>query len=204
MLERTAVLSCATIGSDGSPQVRCVSAIHFEADRFFFFTVRGNAFCKQLLADPRCQFLALTGDSEMVRLHARAVPASDEEQMRWKMRIFDEYPHLGELFFPNKLDAGIVFEVSSGFFECMDLGKTPARRSYASFGGASAPVLIYSIDESSCAGCGACAAVCPIGCIRTGHPFRILETVCMRCGSCLEACPRGAVRVSLSKELVKP
>ena len=32
------VLSLATVDEDGSPQIRCVSAVHYESDGFYFFT----------------------------------------------------------------------------------------------------------------------------------------------------------------------
>ena len=38
-LQYVGVLSFATVGLDGTPQIRCISAIHYEADRFYFFAV---------------------------------------------------------------------------------------------------------------------------------------------------------------------
>lgn len=47
----------------------------------------------------------------------------------------------------------------------------------------------------ACTGCGACAAVCPKGCIsferrEFGHLFPVVdETACVHCGSCRNVCP---------------
>ena len=38
-LEYVGVLAFATVGRDGSPQVRNISAIHYEPDALYFFTV---------------------------------------------------------------------------------------------------------------------------------------------------------------------
>ena len=54
-LEYVGVLAFATVGRDGSPQVRNISAIHYEPDALYFFTARGKDFCQELLADGRVQ-----------------------------------------------------------------------------------------------------------------------------------------------------
>ena len=38
------VLSFATVDGAGSPQVRNISAIHYEPDAIYFFTARGKDF----------------------------------------------------------------------------------------------------------------------------------------------------------------
>ena len=44
------VLAFATVDESGGPQVRNISAIHYEPDALYFFTARGKDFCKELLA----------------------------------------------------------------------------------------------------------------------------------------------------------
>ena len=52
--------------------------------------------------------------------------------------------------------------------------------------------MAYQID-SSCIGCGACAAECPTNCIvEDGGVYKINEADCIECGSCAGACPVGA------------
>lgn len=52
--------------------------------------------------------------------------------------------------------------------------------------------MAYQID-SSCIGCGACAAECPVSCITdAGGVFTINEADCIECGACAGACPVDA------------
>ena len=44
------VLSFATVDRWGAPQVRCVSAVHYEPEALYFFTARGKDFCRELEA----------------------------------------------------------------------------------------------------------------------------------------------------------
>ena len=56
-LQRVGVLNFATVDKDGAPQIRNISAIHYERDGLYFFTARGKDFCGQLLHDGRVQIL---------------------------------------------------------------------------------------------------------------------------------------------------
>ena len=47
------VLSFATVGEQGEPEIRCISAIHYEPDAIYFYTARGKDFCKELERDGR-------------------------------------------------------------------------------------------------------------------------------------------------------
>jgi NADH:ubiquinone oxidoreductase subunit F (NADH-binding)/NAD-dependent dihydropyrimidine dehydrogenase PreA subunit/(2Fe-2S) ferredoxin len=51
-------------------------------------------------------------------------------------------------------------------------------------------LLVYSIIEEKCKGCGACLRACPAGAI-TGEkkkPHVINEDVCIKCGACFDVC----------------
>ncbi len=67
-LQRVGVLNFATVDKDGAPQIRNISAIHYEKDGLYFFTARGKDFCGQLLHDGRVQILGYTKYKEMIRL----------------------------------------------------------------------------------------------------------------------------------------
>ena len=63
--ELVQVLNFATVDEDGAPQVRNISAIHYEPDALYFFTARGKEFCRQLLRNGRVQ-VAVTHASRRV------------------------------------------------------------------------------------------------------------------------------------------
>ena len=50
-MELVGVLAFATVDSEGAPQIRNISAIHYEPDALYFFTARGKNFCKELMED---------------------------------------------------------------------------------------------------------------------------------------------------------
>ena len=43
------VLAFATVDAEGAPQIRNISAIHYEPDALYFFTARGKNFCRELM-----------------------------------------------------------------------------------------------------------------------------------------------------------
>ncbi len=87
-LQYVGVLAFATVDEKGNPQVRNISAIHYEPDAMYFFTARGKDFCQELLADGRVQVLGYTKYKEMIRLSAKAVPVKANEQKHWIDTIF--------------------------------------------------------------------------------------------------------------------
>ena len=110
-LEYVGVLSFATVSLDGTPQIRCISAIHYEPDALYFFTARGKEFCKELLHDGRVQILAYTRYKEMIRVSAKAVPVSEAEQKQYIDLIFEEQPTL-PIFIP------VIQGVSASCLRC--------------------------------------------------------------------------------------
>lgn len=97
-LEYVGVLNFATVGLDGSPQVRCISAIHYEPDALHFFTAEGKAFCEELLADGRVQIMAYTRYKEMIRVTARRFWRRDPERKKYMELIFAEQPYLADVY----------------------------------------------------------------------------------------------------------
>ena len=48
-MQLVGVLAFATVDKDGAPQIRNISAIHYESDALYFYTARGKNFCQELL-----------------------------------------------------------------------------------------------------------------------------------------------------------
>ena len=191
-LQYVGVLAFATVDAAGAPQLRNISAIHYEPDAIYFFTARGKDFCRELLADGRVQALGYTRYKEMIRLSGRAVPVPQEEQARRIETIFSEQPYLANVYPGDTRDIGIVFVIRQATIEYFNLGVRPIfRETYSVNGGQAAPKG-YRITDA-CIGCGRCAANCPQSCITPGQPYAIQPQHCLHCGNCFEHCPVQAI-----------
>ncbi|MGN8678211.1 4Fe-4S binding protein [Oscillospiraceae bacterium HCP3S3_F4] len=189
-LELCGVLSFATVDKTGAPQIRCISAIHYDPDRLYFFTARGKAFCDELLSDGRVQILAYTRFKEMIRLSGRAVPAEEQEE---KINtIFSEQLYLANVYPGDTRNIGIIFELNSFTIEYFNLGVNPIFRETYTVGGSAADFKGYYITDS-CIGCGTCLNHCPQKCIVPGEKYIIQPEHCLHCGACYENCPVKAV-----------
>ena len=152
-LKLCGVLSFATVDKNGAPQVRCISAIHYERDSLYFFTARGKAFCEELLTDGRVQILAYTRFKEMIRLSGKAVPAESQEE---KINtIFAEQPYLANVYPGDTRNIGIIFELKDFNIEYFNLGVKPIFREVYAVGQAEAEKKGYRITDA-CIGCGTC------------------------------------------------
>lgn len=189
-------LSFATVDRNGAPQIRCISAIHFDDESFFFFTARGKNFCRELLEDGRVQILAHTKFNEMIRVSAKAVPAPEGEQSEKTDIIFSEQPYLFNVYPEDTRKIGIIFEIRDMEIEYFNLGVKPIFRESYAIGAAMGAEKIspkgYFIGDE-CIGCGACEKVCPQKCIESGTRYRIQSEHCLHCGACYEGCPVKAV-----------
>lgn len=189
-LKLCGVLSFATVDKNGAPQIRCISAIHYEPDALSFFTARGKAFCDELLSDGRVQILAYTRFKEMIRLSGRAVPAEAQEKMI--NTIFAEQPYLTNVYPGETRNIGIIFELKDFTIEYFNLGVKPIFRETYTVGRGQAKEKGYRITDA-CIGCGICLEHCPQRCIVLGEQYAIQPEHCLHCGACYENCPVKAV-----------
>lgn len=192
-LQYIGVLTFATVDSEGAPQVRNISAVHYEEDAIFFFTARGKDFCQELLSDGRVQVLGYTRYKEMIRLSAKAEPVPEKEQKKWIETIFAEQPYLSNVYPGDTREIGIVFAIRDAQIEYFNLGVRPIFRESYTMGNGIVTKKGYHIT-GECIGCGTCAEHCPQNCIEPGAPFKIRQENCLHCGSCFEHCPVSAVK----------
>nr|WP_202620955.1 4Fe-4S binding protein [Pseudoflavonifractor sp. 524-17] len=192
-LQYVGVLAFATVDEHGAPQIRNISAIHYEPEAMYFFTAKGKDFCRQLLADGRVQILGYTKYKEMIRLSAHAKPVCETEQQKWIDTIFEEQPYLSNVYpgDTRKL-AGIVFEITDAEIEYFHLGVNPIFRESYIIGSGIVKEKGYQITDT-CIGCGNCAEHCPQRCIEPRTPYQIQQEHCLHCGNCHTVCPVQAV-----------
>ena len=192
-LEYVGVLAFATVDAGGNPQIRNISAIHYEPGALYFFTARGKNFSKELLADGRIQALGYTKYKEMIRLSGKAVPVPKTEQKKWIDTIFTEQPYLANIYPGETREIGIVFCINNAEIEYFNLGVNPIFRGKYALGDGKTSPRGYVITEA-CIRCGTCQSVCPQHCIAEGTPYMIDPSHCLHCGNCVEHCPVNAIK----------
>ena len=158
-MELVGVLDFATVDSEGAPQIRNISAIHYEENALYFFTARGKNFCKELMEDGRVQILAYTKYKEMIRLSGKAYAVEEKEQMKWRDIIFEEQPYLANVYPGDTRSIGIIFCIDEGEVEYFNLGVNPIFRETYTLGNAKMKEKGYYITDS-CIGCGECKKNC--------------------------------------------
>ena len=191
-MELVGVLAFATVDQEGAPQIRNISAIHYEKDAIYFFTARGKNFCRELQEDGRVQILCYTRYKEMIRMSGKAYAVAEEEQEKWRDLIFEEQPYLANVYPGNTRDIGIIFCIDQAEVEYFNLGVNPIFRETYSLGSVTLKKKGYHITEK-CIGCGKCKRVCPQRCIDEGNPYVINQNHCLHCGNCYENCPVKAI-----------
>lgn len=191
-MQLVGVLAFATVDSDGAPQIRNISAIHYEDNALYFYTARGKNFCRELLEDGRVQILCYTRFKEMIRLSGKAYAAAADEQEKWKNIIFEEQPYLANVYPDDTRDIGIIFCIDKAEVEYFNLGVNPIFRDTYTLGDAKTREKGYIITDA-CIGCGTCERNCPQRCIEEGMPYTIRQNNCLHCGNCYEKCPVKAV-----------
>lgn len=189
-LQWIGILHVATVDEDRRPQVRCVSAIHFEPDAIYFYTARGKSFARQLEASGFVQMEGLTKYKEMIRLSGKVAKAAD--QKRWMDKIFEEQPYLINVYPRDTREIGVIYCIKDATIEYFNLGVHPILRYYFTMGSGKWKPKGYEIGDD-CIECGTCESVCPEDAIDEGEPFAIRQENCLQCGNCFEHCPVEAI-----------
>lgn len=146
-MELVGVLAFATVDSDGAPQIRNISAIHYESDAIYFFTARGKNFCRELLEDGRVQILCYTKYKEMIRMSAKAYAVPEEEQAKWRDIIFEEQPYLANVYPGDTRSIGIIFCIDRAEVEYFNLGVNPIFRDTYTLGGGTITKRVITLPK---------------------------------------------------------
>lgn len=187
-LQYVGVLAFATVDKDGSPQVRNISAIHYEEGAMYFLTARGKSFARQLKRDGRVQVIGYTKYKETIRLSGRAVEVAENEQRHWRDVLYAEQPYLENVYPGETKNIDTMFVIKDYTVEYFCLSTRPITREYFASGAGKIAPKGYRIG-GDCISCGTCVTVCPQQCITEGSPYVIDEAHCLQCGNCFENCP---------------
>ena len=195
-LRRIRDCSFATVDVEGLPAVRVIDVMHVEDGRLYFLVPRGKEFHREILRNPVIAIVGQTTDFRTCRLRGRAVRADDGKQKELVDRMFELNPSMEQLYPAESRYACEVFYIEDGSGEYFDLGQKPIVRVPFVIGRALSDMKGSFEVSEGCEGCGACAAVCPQGCVARTEDgtFRIDQGSCLRCGLCEEACPHDAIR----------
>ena len=117
----------------------------------------------------------------MIRLSAKALPATQEKQNECIDIIFQEQPYLANVYPGDTRKIGIIFEIKNASIEYFNLGVSPIFRENYVLGDISPLRKGYEITDV-CIGCGSCLKTCPQLCIEQGEPYRIEQEHCLHCG----------------------
>lgn len=191
-LKLIGVLAFATVDGRGNPQIRNISAVHYEDDALYFFTARGKNFSRELQHNNHVQILGYSKFKEMIRLSGCAVPVANDKQPYYIDTIFREQPYLYNVYPGDTRKIGIVYCIKNAQIEYFNLGVKPIFREIYTIGSIKAEAKGYAISDK-CIACGVCQSVCPQNCIKAGDIYEIQQKNCLHCGACCEICPVGAV-----------
>ena len=178
-LSYVGVLDFATVDEEGAPQVRNISAIHYEGTTLYFLTARGKSFTRQLKADGRIQILGYTRYKETIRLSGKVTEVPENEQIKWRDILYSEQPYLENVYPGETKNIDTMFMLKDYMIEYFCLSTRPITREYFAVGKAKVIKKGYWISEN-CIGCGICQSVCPQRCIEEGTPYVIQENHCLQ------------------------
>lgn len=190
MLRDIKDVAFATVDEQGNPQVRIIDIMLIADDAVIFCTARGKDFYQQLMHNHHVALTGMNKNWQMLRL--TGIAQRLEDQKLWLDRIFAANPSMNDIYPGDSRSILEAFSISEGSLEFFDLGHQPIVRNTATLGSIALTPKGFDID-STCIGCGKCAAICPQQCITPGHPYTIQQSHCLHCGQCAERCPAHAI-----------
>lgn len=184
----------ATTDKDGLPVTCAIDMMDADGNGLYFLTARGKGFYNRLKKDGYMALTGMKGEDTMSSVAVSVRGRVKELGSGPLPRLLEKNPYMQEIYpTPESRKALTVFQLYAGSGDWFDLSQKPIERFSFSFGEAQAESEGYFITDA-CAGCRACEAVCPQGCIDfTSAPPAIRQEHCLRCGNCMEACPRNAI-----------
>lgn len=124
------VLNFATVDEYGAPQVRNISAVHYEGTDIYFLTARGKAFARQFYADGRVQISGYTRYKETIRVSGKAVEVPEDEQIRWRDVLYREQPYLENVYPGESKNIDTIFVLRDYTIEYFCLSTRPITREF--------------------------------------------------------------------------
>ena len=186
-------LEIATVDVEGCPRLRVVSARYFDGTDMYFLTARGQAFARQLDANPHIAVIGFdAATNDMVRLTGRVERVPEDEQVACRNRLYEVYPYLENVYPGVTKEIDVIYRLRRYAVEYFTLKTHPITREYFEVGGAERERKGYRITDA-CIGCGTCQTVCPQGVISDGTPYVIEQNHCLQCGNCADNCPVEAI-----------
>ena len=184
----------ATVDDDGLPVTAAIDMMDSDDDSLYFLTAKGKGFYDRLVKRGFLALTALKGEDTMSSV-AVSIRGKVRELGYGKIpELLEKNPYMYAIYPTEQAQRALTaFQVYEGTGEWVDLSRRPIERASFTFGGAKQAREGFFITDA-CTGCGACAAVCPQGCIQQNSiPFVIEQEHCLHCGNCLAGCPVSAV-----------
>lgn len=91
----------------------------------------------------------------MIRLSGKAYAVDEDEQIKWRDRIFQEQPYLENVYPKDTKEIGIIFCIDHAQVEYFNLGVNPIFRETYALGNVIVKEKGYDITDK-CVGCKKC------------------------------------------------
>ena len=110
-------LQIATVDKNESPQIRVISARIFNNTTMYFLTAKGKSFVKEMENNRNIAIIGFDEkENDMVRITGIVEKVSEDEQLKWRNKIYETYPYL-ENVYPNETkNINVIYKIERTFF----------------------------------------------------------------------------------------